>query len=120
MQPRLSKKRSIGLSLLGAGILLIYLFLSIAISLGLFVVLFYVWLVSLLIYTGLSILLEFGLKTYAKALLGGSGMILLIGAIFATPISFDLKLLLVNVLLATLALLSQYSLRRKPSKHRGR
>lgn len=94
------------------GISVLYFFLPTSISLGLFVVLFHIWLVSLLICTGTSILLQLGLKTYMKTSLVGTILILLVGAIFATPLSFDFKLLLVNIVLVILVLLSRYNLRK--------
>jgi hypothetical protein len=47
-----------------------------------------------------------------KTSLVGTILILLVGAIFATPLSFDFKLLLVNIVLVMLVLLSRYNLRK--------
>jgi len=102
------QRRTIGFCFTAAGIILIYFFLPTAVSLGLFAVLLYVWFISLLICTGLSIIIELGLKMYVKTLLGVSLGIIIIGMISMTSLSSEDKIVSASIFVVIFLLLVQY------------
>jgi len=116
MQTQLSLKRILGFGIAVTGILLFGFFMPTAISLGLLATLLQVWLVSILIFTGCSMMVGLGLKTFIKSLLGGAIVGLVANFILISPLSLDLQLLLINILLFGLVLLSWYRSRRKSNK----
>ena len=63
-------------------------------------------------------MVRFPLKTYAKSLIVGTIFTVLIGLIFASPLSLDFHLLLANILLVIMLLIIRYSFTRRPRQNK--
>jgi len=118
MNVRLMWKSVVGVCLVVVGLLFLYFFTLTAISSGLLVTITEAWTVSFLISLGCSMMFHFSLKAYAKSLIVGTIFTVLIGLIFASPLSLDFHLLLANILLVIMVLIIRYSITRRPREHK--
>jgi hypothetical protein len=109
----------IGFCFTAAGIILVYFFLPTAVSLGLFAVLLYVWFISLLIGTSLSVIIQLGLKTYVKTLLGVSLGIIIIGMISMTSLSPEDKIVSASIFVVICLLVQYFEKHKSHEKERS-
>jgi hypothetical protein len=100
--------RFFGCVSLAAGLLFACVALPPAIGLGALATLLIVFLIGALIITGVFFISDLDPKSYAKSLLFGGCAEAVVGLVFLTSFSLEIKLLMVNVLLIALVITGRY------------
>jgi len=110
--------RSLALVFIIVGFLLTYFALQFAFAYGLVIVLLAVFLISVLFATGVFLFHGLDLKQLVHSLALGGCAELVVGMVFLTPFSLEIKLLLVNIFLVVVVVIDRYYAKTRNSSTR--